>query len=608
VHAVSLTGAPPPLPATLATPVAAGDNGTQAVIGILDARAPDRLAGSVADVLHAASGPGNIITGRVTEIQPNGTVFLATSSGAELSFRHPPEVPLDLGSTVTLRLVATVPAPQAVLLAVDGRAVAGLLGRAAAARQAGLTPDGTATGSVPAAGSPPAAFASGSTGPATGPRSGAAVDFGIGLATQLVAALGADDARSGDGAGIPGAGVRAAAPEPAGGGTISPPVVAVLLRSAPPRPGATPPAVGTRYLLTVEAVAPPGAGEDVAAGPPNVAPARPAPLPEAPAPVGTHAASAVPVPAAATAAPTELEGFTLQAAVLVGRATAPRQPAEVLVETVIGTLSIPLPEALVPAGSAVQLRIAAVARPLPTDAVPATEEGATTRSPGLTTAGDAALPPSPLQAALAALAALEPSIARDAAARLILPPGAGLAAAIFGFLAGIQGGATRRWADSPARGALDALDRGDLREKLDGDAGMIGSEIPPAQPGDWKVTVMPYFGAESVRPVRLYQRAVDVRVEADGSKSASPGQRFVVEIELRRLGPLQFDGLVRDRRFDLALRSAQPLEAALQDGIARIFRDAVGIGGYAGELVFGRLARFPLLPPTAQLEVHEISA
>lgn len=682
---MSLTGPPPPVPAALAATAAGTDPaaGTPTIIGILDARGPDRLASSISDVLHAASGPGNIITGRVAEIRPDGTVFLTTPSGAELSFRHPPEVPIEVGSTITLRLVAIVPAPQAVLLAVDGRSVAGLLSRAGAAARSGAT-------DLPPAAVTPAGTAAAIAG---APRPAGPADLGISIAAGLVATLGRDSASAP--AALPGAPVTVGAAAGSAPAVVaeaeSAPVVAVLIRTAPPRPGVTAPVVGTRYLLSISAVAQPsgepGATLPPAARNPAIAPATlagptlaapaatpatatptpalslpqetPATVPASSAtpltetgatlatspvvpppavtasapsqvttaaalPSGTTPSPAVagPSPAASPSpapapppqladdpAPPDLAGFTPQAALLAGRVAAPRQDGEILVETAVGTLALPQPAEAVPAGSAVHLRVTAVARPQPTIPTAATPSAAAASQLRGSDQAGPIVPQTALQQALAVLATLQPNLAKAASDAFVLQPGAQLAALIFGFLAGVQGGAAKRWTDSPARAALDALDHGELREKLDDDAVAIGSQSLPTAPDGWKITVLPYLGAASLQPARLYQRAAEARIEEEeGGAASAAGQRFVVEIELRRLGPLQFDGLVRERRFDLAIRSSQPFDATLQAEIGHIFRETIGISGYAGDLVFGRLARFPLLPTASQTGVHEISA
>lgn len=610
---MSLTGAPPPIPAALAAATTGTDpiTGTPTIVGILDARGPDRLTTSVSDVLHAASGPGNIITGKVAEIRPDGTVFLTTSSGAELSFRHPPEVPIEVGSTITLRLVAIVPAPQAVLLAVDGRSVAGLLARA------GNTGRQTGADTPP---SPGVQTAAASTAPILG-RPASPADLGFGLAGDLVATLGSegDSARPViPGSAAPGLSAQAllgAAAETADPDAAGSPIVATLVRTAPPRPGVSAPVLGTRYLLSVTAVAPPSAETaiPVISPPPDRAAAAPLPAltspesaPVSPAAIDSPAVKATPSPRSGSQ---DLADFTPQAGLLAGRVAAPRRGDEVLVESAVGTLALPQGADPIAVGSAVHLRIVAVARPLP-PAAPAAADPLAAAALSIAAPDDRAItiPQTALQEALAVLATLQPNLAKAARDAFVLQPGVQLAALIFGFLSGVHTGAAKRWSDSPARAALDALERGALREKLDGDAEAIGTQTLPADAADWKVTVLPYLGVASLQPARLYQRLAEAKVEGDGSAATPAGQRFVVEIELRRLGPFQFDGLVRERRFDLAVRTTQPLEPALQAEIGHIFRETIGISGYAGDLVFGRLSRFPLLQTASPAGVHEISA
>ena len=76
---------------------------------------------------------------------------------------------------------------------------------------------------------------------------------------------------------------------------------------------------------------------------------------------------------------------------------------------------------------------------------------------------------------------------------------------------------------------------------------------------------------------------------------------FLLDVELSRLGPLQFDGLVRGKRLDLMLRTQRPLDPAMRQEIAEIFQTAQQATGYAGQLFFQAGAPFlkPLAPQRA---------
>jgi hypothetical protein len=169
-----------------------------------------------------------------------------------------------------------------------------------------------------------------------------------------------------------------------------------------------------------------------------------------------------------------------------------------------------------------------------------------------------------------------------------------LAAAIIGFLAGIRPGAAARSPDTLSRKALIEFGRTDLATRLDRASGEIGTVRPPRGPDGWTVTVLPFLGPASIRPMRLYRKPHQDK-DAEGTAKGKPSERFMIEVELKRLGPMQFDGLVRERRFDLVIRSRAPFLPALQNLVEQVFQDGLLITGWSGEIGFGRTDKFPLL-------------
>lgn len=81
-----------------------------------------------------------------------------------------------------------------------------------------------------------------------------------------------------------------------------------------------------------------------------------------------------------------------------------------------------------------------------------------------------------------------------------------------------------------------------------------------------------------------------------GGESAEGGlrQRFVLTVQLSRLGPLQLDGLV-DRgqlRFDLMLRSENALPVVVRKDVQHLFDDALAILNVRGRVGFGTAEGF----------------
>ena len=115
--------------------------------------------------------------------------------------------------------------------------------------------------------------------------------------------------------------------------------------------------------------------------------------------------------------------------------------------------------------------------------------------------------------------------------------------------------------------------------------------------GDWRLFFIPLLGGDQVQQLRLF-----LRHGQQGSGGGGGGEeddeptRFVVELELSRLGDLQLDGLVRDKRFDLILRTRAPLPEFMRRDIAQIFQDANGATGYAGNIGFQSSTAWRFMP------------
>jgi hypothetical protein len=267
--------------------------------------------------------------------------------------------------------------------------------------------------------------------------------------------------------------------------------------------------------------------------------------------------------------------------VLAGRVLSTSTDSETLVDTAVGTLSIPVQDVAPQIGAAIQLKIIAVAPPDPT------EKPIQIKAPVLDTPRIQPL----LQEAAQVLAPVMPALAQQIQAQLSLAPNDQLASLILSFLGGLKSGPTpARWPDAPTRKALVEAGRSDIATKLDADASQIGQHRP-APPGEWAITVLPYLGLATTKPMKLYRRTPDAEEEQKGG-----GERFVIELELVRLGALQFDGLVRDRRFDLVLRSEKPLEADLRQVVERTYHDSLLIAGWSGELNYARSGPIPMIP------------
>lgn len=123
---------------------------------------------------------------------------------------------------------------------------------------------------------------------------------------------------------------------------------------------------------------------------------------------------------------------------------------------------------------------------------------------------------------------------------------------------------------------------------------------PVVADGQWRAFTMPLFDQGSIDPVRLYVRQPVNPDDGSPAKAVDRGQehRFVVDLDLSRLGRMQMDGLVQrtDKRFDLIIRVERPFTPEMRRDIMEVFATTLDSIGIKGGVTFqggGRFMSFP---------------
>jgi hypothetical protein len=129
------------------------------------------------------------------------------------------------------------------------------------------------------------------------------------------------------------------------------------------------------------------------------------------------------------------------------------------------------------------------------------------------------------------------------------------------------------------------------------------------QPGGWRVLMMP-LGVEEPQILKLHLRqpVLDPEREARAPRDHDGTvERAIFEVEFSRLGRCQLDVLCQGERFDLVVRSAGPLGAAVEDEIRGLMAATRAAAGLSGRLEFraAELLRLPdpSLPAGRQITV-----
>lgn len=159
-----------------------------------------------------------------------------------------------------------------------------------------------------------------------------------------------------------------------------------------------------------------------------------------------------------------------------------------------------------------------------------------------------------------------------------------LATNVLFFLSALRGGEIKNWlGDGPVR-VLDRM-RPDLAGRLRNDMMQMTRPVEDPANGDWRLHGVPFLYGAEIDRIQLLTRD---QGDGDDDPSGKGGTRFVVDLNLSRLGHLQIDGLVgeKNKRLDLVLRTDEPLEPNVREDIRRIYNDALELTGLEGSVGF----------------------
>ncbi len=196
---------------------------------------------------------------------------------------------------------------------------------------------------------------------------------------------------------------------------------------------------------------------------------------------------------------------------------------------------------------------------------------------------------------LTSLGGLEGALAQALLGSVVPQPNKKLAAALSFFIDAIRRGSARDWLGAEAVKALEQAGQSDALDRLSDEFCAQSREPARGTNAEWQALSLPLFDGTGLQRLALFIKSH--RGDEDGSSSGKAGgernQRFVLDLELSRLGALQLDGLVKakSRHFDLIVRSRDPLPDPLRAELIEVFSSSLEAVGYAGGLAFQPGAR-----------------
>lgn len=171
------------------------------------------------------------------------------------------------------------------------------------------------------------------------------------------------------------------------------------------------------------------------------------------------------------------------------------------------------------------------------------------------------------------------------------------AVAVIAFVQAMRTGDSRSWPGDTNLRALERLGpRGaHLASQISDEVSALSARATENVSGEWRALPVPWAADGRIDRITLVSRREgDAEDDAAGKKGRGGGIRFLINLDLSRLGPLQLDGMFRKepRGLDLMIRTKQPLPDDLRLELTGIFGTSTAAMGLKGGLSFQVTKKF----------------
>jgi len=197
-----------------------------------------------------------------------------------------------------------------------------------------------------------------------------------------------------------------------------------------------------------------------------------------------------------------------------------------------------------------------------------------------------------LKEAMTLLQSVNPALAQQVMNNVVPTANSALANSILVFIAAIRGGDVRGWLGDPASRALEGSGGSDLLNRLSNEMSQMGRAAEALTTNDWRAVPFPFLDGASLQQIWAFVREHRRAADEEDQKAL----RFIVELDLSRLGGIQLDGLVQDQTFNLMIRSVGTLPENVRQDISGLFNNSLEATAYSGSVVFDPASIYPVSP------------
>ncbi len=187
---------------------------------------------------------------------------------------------------------------------------------------------------------------------------------------------------------------------------------------------------------------------------------------------------------------------------------------------------------------------------------------------------------------MAALAEIQPQLARQLMQSVIPQPNAQLPATLLFLFNALNQQGVKGWLGDDVTNRLTKANRLELVSKLVEEMQQAMGTARDPVVGQWRSWPIPLYDGQNFQMMHLYVRRDRDRKQTGAGYPVSPQTRFIVTMNMTRLGLMQVDGLSQKKQLDLILRSERPLPAHLPNELRATYIKTMEALGLAGSLNF----------------------
>lgn len=155
------------------------------------------------------------------------------------------------------------------------------------------------------------------------------------------------------------------------------------------------------------------------------------------------------------------------------------------------------------------------------------------------------------------------------------------------FLSMMRSGELDNWVSQPAINLLKQSGKIDVLRALAGESVMTNRLDAAPLPNEWRATIFPFWHDQQIHKLPVYYKHWEnEKSEEDERAERRKKMRFMFELKLSRMGPVQVDGFMQQKKLDMILRTKSMISLPMQEALRKTYHNSMERSDLSGEITF----------------------